>query len=67
MKLKEDETICDRCSKYEVSAGGCIEVCHAQKENNNCLLNYMDDFYVQERMSKEKTSCKAFKYIRRIK
>ena len=31
---KDDRTICDKCSWYEVKGGGCTEVCHAQRFRN---------------------------------
>jgi len=58
----KDTTICDRCDNYEVSPGGCVETCHAQKEGSRVVI-WLDDHYRDERFSGGKSHCKGFKKL----
>lgn len=58
---KEDIKICDLCSKYETSPGGCVETCHALRECDAGAINSLKKHYVEQRMNGSKNNCKEFK------
>jgi hypothetical protein len=56
-------TICDRCDKYEVSACGTSETCHAFIDRQTRFVNGIDKGYIEQRMIGEKSHCKEYKPI----
>ena len=61
-KDKDERIICDKCDKYTVSPCGSSESCVARYEGSR-VIPYMTEWYINERMSGEKNTCKAFKKI----
>ena len=62
MKKYMDKVICDNCSNYKVSPGGCVESC---SENLSCPF-YLTEGYFEERQNGDKSNCKAFKPLTNV-
>lgn len=57
------KTICDRCTKYEVTPCGTNEICHAFRECTTRFKFGITKDYIEERIVGEKKHCKEYKSI----
>jgi len=60
---KDDKTICDNCSNYEVTPNGCSEVCHINAKYPHDL----SDWYFEQRRDGVNTTCKDYSSLRFFK
>jgi hypothetical protein len=61
----DNNIICDKCDKYEVSLCGTHETCHALFEMQTIFINGITKEYIEQRMIGEKNHCKEYKPIRK--
>ena len=57
------KTICDRCSKYQVTQGSTREICHAFVDRQTRFTNEITKEYIEQRMIGEKNNCKEYKRL----
>jgi hypothetical protein len=59
--MNQDSIVCDKCSNYSVSPGGCTESCAINLSEPFILR----DYYFEERRDEIKSFCKEFKRLQK--